>query len=85
MTTSTGLRVALAAAALAALIVLLNVFSAGLRIVCLGVIVVVTVLAARDRVARDSPWWRLLVAGAAASVVGAIVAQPAVTLGGGWR
>jgi hypothetical protein len=78
----TGLRVALVAAGVAALIVLLNLFSVGFRIVCLGVIVVAAALAAPVRRISGGGWWWLLAVGAGASVLGAIIAQPAASLGG---
>lgn len=81
MTSSVGLRVALVAAALAALIVLLDLFSTGFRVFCLGVIAAATLLASPDRT-RQLGWWWILAAGAVASVLGAIIAQPAATLGG---
>jgi hypothetical protein len=74
--------VALIAASLAALFVLVNLFSAGFRVICLGVIVAAAVLAARSRALHGGGWWWLLAAGAAGSVIGAIVAQPAANLGG---
>jgi hypothetical protein len=70
------------AAGIAALIVLLNLFSAGFRIVCLGVIVVAAVLAAPVRRLSGGGWWWLLAGGTVASVLGAIIAQPAASLGG---
>lgn len=82
MISRAGLRLALVAAALAALIVLFNLFSSGFRIVCLGVIVVATLLAAPARQISGGGWWWLLAAGAVASVLGAIIAQPDATLGG---
>ena len=76
------MRIALTAAALAALVVVLDIFSTGFRIACLGVIVAATVLASPERSRSGGGWWWLLVSGAAASVLGAIVAQPSATLGG---
>ena len=72
---------ALVATVLAALIILLDLFSAAFRVACLGVIAATTVLAAPERRANGISWW-LLLGGAIASVLGAIIAQSSTTLGG---
>jgi len=77
-----ALRVALALAMLAAVIVILGVFPAAVRIVCLGVMVAATVAVAPARKAVGGGWWFVLVAGVLLSIGGAIVAQPSVSLGG---
>ena len=82
MTSRTVLRAALVAAALAALIVLLNLFSEPFRVVCLALIAAATVLTAPARSLGDGFWWWLLLGGAAASILGAIVAQSSASLGG---
>ena len=81
-TSNGALRLALGAASLAALAVLVNLGSAGFRVACLAVIVAAAEVAARERQLGGEAWWWLFAAGAVASVLGAIVAQPAVTLGG---
>ena len=80
LTSKVALQVALVAAAIAAIFVLLNLLSAGFRIFCLIVIVVAALIASPR--GRGQTWWLILVAGAAASVLGAIVAQPSTTIGG---
>ena len=82
LTSKTGLRVALVAAAIAALVVLLNAFSLGFRVLCLVVIVIATLLSFPESRREGGGWWWLLAGGAAASVIGAIVAQPSPGLGG---
>jgi hypothetical protein len=82
LTSRAALRTALVAAAIAALVVLLNAFSAGFRVLCLGVIVIATVLSFPESRREDGGWWWFLAGGAAGSVIGAIVAQPSATLGG---
>ena len=70
------------AAGIAALIVLVNLFSIGFRVVCLGVIVAATVLAAPNRREPGGGWWWVLATGALLSIGGAILAQPSMALGG---
>ena len=69
-------------AAISALIVVLGLFPAPVRVVCLILIAAASVVAAPSRSARGGGWWWILAAGAVASIAGAIVAQPAATLGG---
>jgi hypothetical protein len=82
LTSEQALRVALVVAAIGALIVVLGLFSAPIRVVCLVLIAVATVIVAPWRSTRGGGWWWILAAGTIVSIVGAIVAQPAVTLGG---
>ena len=82
MISDAALRIALVAAAIAALIVVLDLFGASVRILCLAVIAGVTVAAAPSRSGRSGGWWWMLAAGAAVSIAGAILAQPAAGLGG---
>jgi hypothetical protein len=70
------------AAAIAALFVVLNLFSTGFRVFCLIVIAVAAVAGAPVRAQGGGGWWWLLAGGAALSILGAIVAQPVATLGG---
>ena len=70
------------AAAIAALVVLLNLFSEAFRVVCLAVIAAATVLTAPARTLGEGFWWWLLLGGAVASILGAIIAQSSATLGG---
>jgi len=73
---------ALAVAAVATLIILLGLFGDAVRIACLVVVALVTLMTAPARTVRGGGWWTLLAAGCAASIGGAIIAQPAETLGG---
>jgi hypothetical protein len=82
LTSSTALRVALVVAALAAVIVIFNLFGTGFRVFCLVVIGAATLIALPERSREGGGWWWVLAAGAAASILGAIIAQPAETLGG---
>ena len=82
MTSDVALRIALIAAALAAIIVVLGLFGTGFRIACLVLIAVATVVALPLRAGDGGGWWWVLAAGAAASIAGGIIAQPEATLGG---
>jgi hypothetical protein len=76
------LQIALVVAAIAAFIVVLGLFGTGVRVFCLGVIVVATVIAEPARRSRGGGWWYVLAGGALGSVLGAIIAQGNDTLGG---
>ena len=76
------LRVALIVAALAAIVVLLGAFSDPVRIGCLALIAVATVLSFGEFRRPGGGWWALLAAGAVLSVAGAAIAQAAETAGG---
>jgi hypothetical protein len=78
----TALRVTLVVAAISALVVVLGVFGSAVRIVCLVLMAGAALLTASPRVNRGDVWWRILAGGAGASIAGAIIAQPAATLGG---
>jgi hypothetical protein len=82
LTSETALRIALVVAAIGALIVVLGLFGAAVRVVCLILIAAATVFALTLRAGRGDGWWWILAAGAVASIAGAIIAQPAATLGG---
>lgn len=77
-----GTQVALIAAALAALVILVNLFSDTVDIACLAVIVLATVLTAPARNLVGGGWWSLLAIGALASIAGAALAQLNETVGG---
>lgn len=77
-----GLQVALLAAAAAALAILVSLFGDAVRIGCLAVIVLATIVTAPRRRARGGGWWSLLAAGALASVVGFGLAELTETVGG---
>jgi hypothetical protein len=72
----------LIAAALAAVLILVSVFGDYVRIGCLVVIALATVITAPVRRGSGGGWWSLLAAGAAASIAGAALAQVAETVGG---
>jgi hypothetical protein len=82
LTSDTALRVVLVVAALGALIVVLGFFGEPIRIACLVLIAAASVATAPWRSSRGGGWWWILAAGATASIAGAILAQPAATLGG---
>jgi hypothetical protein len=77
-----GLQAALLAAALAALAILVSLFGDPVRIGCLAVIVLATIVTAPQRRLRGGGWWTLLAAGAIASVVGFGLAELTETVGG---
>jgi hypothetical protein len=78
----TALRITLVVAALCALIVVLGLFGTTVRIICLIAIAVASLITASLRSTRSGGWWWILAGGATASIAGAIIAQPAATLGG---
>lgn len=82
MISETALRITLVVAAISALIVVLGVFGATMRVICLVLIAVATLVAAPLRARTGGGWWWILAGGAVASIGGAIIAQPAATLGG---
>jgi len=82
LTSDAALRVTLVVAAISALIVVLGLFGAVVRVVCLVLLGAAALLTAPPRVNRGGSWWRILAAGAGASIAGAIIAQPAPTVGG---
>jgi hypothetical protein len=77
-----ALQVALLAASVASLVVLVDLFGDVVRIACLAVIGLVTVLCAPARRVRGGGWWSLLAIGAAGAIAGAAIAQAAETVGG---
>jgi hypothetical protein len=77
-----GLQAALLAAALAALAILVSLFGDPVRIGCLAVIAVATIVTAPQRRLRGGGWWSLLAAGALASVAGFGLAELTETVGG---
>ena len=82
LTSDTVLRVALVVAAISAFIVVLGIFGPGLRIACLVLIALATLVALALRPRDGGGWWWILAGGAVASIAGAIIAQPSATLGG---
>jgi hypothetical protein len=82
LTSDTALRVALVVAAIGAFIVVLGIFGTGIRVACLVLIALATLVALALRPRDGGGWWWILAGGAAASIAGAIIAQPSPTLGG---
>jgi uncharacterized membrane protein HdeD (DUF308 family) len=82
LTSDTVLRVALVVAGIAAFVVVLGVFGAGVRVACLVLIALAALVALPLRPRDGGGWWWILAGGAAASIAGAIIAQPSPTLGG---
>jgi hypothetical protein len=82
LTSDVALRIALVVAAIAGLVVLLGIFGTGVRIACLVLIALATVITLPSRSGDGGGWWWILAVGAAASIAGAIIAQPSATLGG---
>ena len=77
-----ALQAILAAAALAALVILVNLFGDVVKIACLAVIALAVVLTAPLRNEAGGGWWALLAIGALASIAGAGLAQLTETVGG---
>jgi hypothetical protein len=82
LTSDAVLRAALIIAAVGAIVVLLALFATGVRVACLVLIALATLVTLPLRPSAGGGWWWLLAGGAAASIAGAIIAQPAATLGG---
>src|SRR3954452_21867074 len=82
LTSDTGLRVALVVGGIAAFVVVLGVFGAGVRVACLVLIALATLVALPLRPRDGGGLWWILAGGASASIAGAIIAQPSATLGG---
>jgi uncharacterized membrane protein HdeD (DUF308 family) len=82
LTSDAVLRIALIVAAIAALIVVLGIFGTGVRVACLVLIALVTLMALALRPRDGGGWWWILAGGAVGSIAGAIIAQPSATLGG---
>ena len=82
MTSDVALRIALVSAAIAAFVVVLGILGTVVGVSCLVLIVLATAvtLPLRPRDGGGSRW--ILAGGAAASIAGAIIAQPSATLGG---
>ena len=77
-----ALRTALVLASLAAVVILGGLFSDAVRYVCLGVIIVATLVTAGERGRPGGGWWTILGAGAALSAVGAGLSELSETAGG---
>ena len=76
------LRLALVAAAVAAVAVLTGVFSDPVRYACLGVVTLATLVTAPERRRTGGGWWTLLGVGAVLSLVGSGLAELNDTVGG---
>ena len=68
--------------AAAALVVMLGLFPAEVRIACLAAVVAGTALTAGERLEPGGGWWSLLAAGAVLSVAGLALSAAAETAGG---
>jgi hypothetical protein len=77
-----ALQAILAAAVIAALAILVNLFGDVVKIACLAVIALAVLLTAPARHESGSGWWSLLAIGALASIAGAGLAQLTETVGG---
>jgi hypothetical protein len=76
------LRLALLVAAVAAILVALDLFSTAVRVACLAVLAAVLGITAGERRRLGSGWWDLVAAGTVLSIAGALLAQAAATAGG---
>jgi hypothetical protein len=77
-----ALRATLVVASVAAVLILAGLFSDGVRYVCLGLIILATVVTAGERSREGGGWWTVLGAGAALSALGAGVALLEDSVGG---
>lgn len=77
-----SLRAALITAAIATVIVSLDLFSAGVRWALLGLIVAIALLTSSERRRPGSGWWDIYVAGAGIAILGALLAGADETVGG---
>jgi hypothetical protein len=77
-----ALQAILIAAALAALAILVNLFGDAVKIGCLVVIALATVVTAPARRETGGGWWSLLAIGAVASILGAAISELSETVGG---
>ena len=77
-----ALQAILLLAGLAAVAILVNLFSEPVLIGCLVVMALASLLTAPVRRTAGGGWWNLLAIGAAASIAGAALALVAETLGG---
>ncbi|MDQ2676228.1 MAG: hypothetical protein M3Y34_05415, partial [Actinomycetota bacterium] len=77
-----ALRTALVLAALAAVVILVGLFSDAVRYACLGVIVLATAITAGERSRQGGGWWTVLGIGAALSAIGAGISELSETVGG---
>jgi hypothetical protein len=77
-----SLRLALIAAAVAAVAVLTGLFSDPVRYACVGVVALSALATVAERRRPGGGWWTLFGAGAALSVAGAAVAELNDTIGG---
>jgi hypothetical protein len=75
-------QVALSLAALAALAILVGLFSDVVAAVCLGIIALCAVITAPARRSEGGGWWNMFALGTVVSVAGALLAIPADTIGG---
>jgi hypothetical protein len=75
-------QVALPVAAIASLAILTGLLGDVAAAVCLGVVILCTVITATARRQKGGGWWNLLALGALISLIGAVVALAADTVGG---
>jgi hypothetical protein len=76
------LRLALLVAAAAAASIVLDLFSAGVRWGCVGVLALVAALTSPERQRVGSGWWDIFVVGLGITILGGLLAGAAATLGG---
>ena len=76
------LRAVLLVAAVAAGIVMLNLFSSGVRWGSVAALAAIAVLTSPERQRAGSGWWDIYVVGLGITVLGGLLAGAAATLGG---
>lgn len=77
-----SLRFALIAAAAAAIFVMLDLASSGVRWGCLVVVAAVAAITLPERRRIGSGWWDIMVVGLGASILGALLSGAAENVGG---
>jgi hypothetical protein len=76
------LRAVLIVAAVAAALVILDLFSSGVRWGCLALLAAIAIFTSSERRRAGSGWWDIYVVGLGISILGGLLAGAAATLGG---
>ena len=77
-----ALRAALLVAIAAAAVILLDLFSSGVRWGCVAVLAAIAVLTSPERRRAGGGWWDIFVAGVGVSILAGLLAGAAATVGG---
>jgi hypothetical protein len=77
-----ALRAVLLVAAAAAVIVMLDLFSSGVRWGCIGLLAAIAIFTSSERRRAGSGWWDIYAVGLGIFILGGLLAGAAATLGG---